>query len=210
MEGGPLALPPEAAGSRTGSAGRAHLRPGSLSAAPRGGQRERPHLTQGRGKSRGSGALSHRRHPGASTVPASGGASAAKAPGRGAPSGRSEEPTRTPRLLSPPRGGFPTAGGRRGELERRSRRLQRDGWPTPHAPLPSQLCGRSLSPPTSTLPCGRRVYLHIRVQAGASATPLAGICRVTRTSTNPARGRRALPGAAYRSPRGRVPPARAA
>lgn len=96
MEEGPLALPPEAAGSRTGSAGRAHLRPGSLCAAPRGGQRERPHLTQGRGKGRGSGALSHRRNAGVSTVPGSGSAGAAKAPGHGAPSGRSKGPTRTP------------------------------------------------------------------------------------------------------------------
>lgn len=115
MEGAPLALPAEAAGGRTGSAGRAHLRPGSLSAAPRGGQRERPHLTQSGGKGRGSGALSHRRHRGAPTVPGSGGAGAAKPPGRGALSGRSEGPHTRPRPLSPPRGGSPTAGGGKGD-----------------------------------------------------------------------------------------------
>lgn len=52
MEGAPLALPPEAAGSRTGSAGRAHLRPGSLSAAPtwRAAGAASPHPERGKGQ----------------------------------------------------------------------------------------------------------------------------------------------------------------
>lgn len=132
---------------------------------------------------------------------------AAKCPGRGAPSGRSEGPNAPPAPLTAARG-LPHCGGREGGV----------GTPIPpsptrrfpHAPLPSQLCGRGLSPPTSALPCGRRVYLHIRVRAGASDTPLAGLYRVTRPLTNPARGTRALPVAAYRRPRGRGPPARAA
>lgn len=110
MEEAPLALPPEAAGRRTGSAGRAHLRPGSLSAAPRGGQQERPHLTQGRGKGRGSGALSQRRH-----CPRERRRRCRTVPRPRGPSERSEGTRTHPRPLSPPRGGSPTAGGGRGD-----------------------------------------------------------------------------------------------
>lgn len=107
----------------------------------------------------------------------------AAGPSRGALRG----PTRTPGR-SHRRAGAPRLRGEGGGIgtpipPSPTRRL-------PHAPLPSQLCGRGLSPPTSALPCGRRVHLHIRVRAGPCAAPLAAMLRRTRSLTSPARGRR--------------------
>lgn len=188
MEGASFALPPEAAGSQTGSAGREHLRPGSLSAAPRGGQRERPHLTQGRGKGRGSGALSYRRHPGAPTVPGRGGAGAAKPPGRGAPSGRSEGTHTHPRPRSPPRGGSPTAGGGRGN--RNAQPAVSNATAPPRPPPLTAVWSRPLSANQHSPLREEGVICISACGLAPPTTPLVETRRGTRSPTNPARGRR--------------------
>lgn len=131
------------------------------------GAGSRSGLTSPRAGERAEGAVPS---PSGATVPGSGGTGAAQSPGRGAPRSALRGPARTPGP-SHRRAGAPPLRGEGGGIGTPSppsptRRV-------PHAPLPSQLCGRGLSPPTSALPCGRRVHLHIRVRAGASATPLA-------------------------------------